>query len=162
MTYIKTELGQRAFKERSPALSTRLRAAFILIDGKRTVPDVLRATAGLGIVEADIAQLLALEFIGKTQGRLPESASASSATSSPAAAVNPSPGHSSQTLPQVLYLRAYPIATQLTAGLGLRGFRLNLAVESASGYQQLVELVPKIREAVGAIKCRPLEEALGL
>ena len=165
MKYMKTEEGQRAFKERAPALSNRLRAAFILIDGKRTGQDVVRATAGLGISEVDIAQLQALGFIAP----VPDT-SATSATATPAPAENaalaagePMPGpHAAQTLPQELYMRAYPIATQLTASLGLRGFRLNLAVESAGGYQQLVELVPRIREAVGAIKCRPLEEALGL
>ncbi|SDP87826.1 hypothetical protein SAMN05216303_108215 [Rhodoferax sp. OV413] len=151
MTYIKTELGQQAFKDRAPAL-IKLRAAFILIDGKRTMQDVLRATAGMGIVETDIAQLLALGYIA-------EDAASESAPSS--AATTPQPP-ASETNPNELYLRGYAIATQLTAGLGLRGFRLNLAVESASGYQQLVELVPKIREVVGADKCRPLEEALGL
>ncbi|MDR7375952.1 hypothetical protein J2X19_000610 [Rhodoferax ferrireducens] len=149
MTYIKTELGQQAFKERAPAL-IKLRAAFILIDGKRTLQDVLRATAGMGIVEADIAQLLALGYI------------AEDAASEPTSAAATPQAHAPQANPNELYLRGYAIATQLTAGLGLRGFRLNLAVESASGYQQLVALVPKIREAVGADKCRPLEEALGL
>ena len=158
MKYMKTELGQRAFKERAPALSTRLRAAFILVDGKRTAQDVVRATAGLGITEADIAQLQTLGFIAEAEaepGDPPASvAEAASAASAPGA---PSASQAAQALPQELYMRAYPIATQLTASLGLRGFRLNLAVESAGGYQQLVELVPRIREAVGAIKCRPLE-----
>jgi len=153
MKYIKTELGQQAFKDRAPAL-IKLRAIFILIDGKRTAEDVLRATAGMGMGEADIAQLLALGYIVETDGAEPEPGSASTTTT-------PQP-QAAQANSNELYLRGYAIATQLTAGLGLRGFRLNLAVESASGYQQLVELVPKIREVVGADKCRPLEEALGL
>ncbi|WHZ13098.1 MAG: putative proline-rich protein [Burkholderiaceae bacterium] len=44
--------------------------------------------------------------------------------------------------------------------MGLRGFRLNLAVEAALGYEQLMQLVPRIRDAVGAEKCRLLERAL--
>jgi hypothetical protein len=171
---MKTELGQRAFKERLPALSTRLRAAFILIDGKRTAQDVVRATAGLGISEADIAQLEALGFIAPApdtgtepaplaaQGATPRATESTHAAPAPAQTPAVKAAHAAQTLPQELYMRAYPIATQLTASLGLRGFRLNLAVESAGGYQQLVELVPRIRDAVGAIKCRPLEDALGL
>nr|WP_315429611.1 hypothetical protein [uncultured Albidiferax sp.] len=149
MTYIKTESGQQAFKDRAPAL-IKLRAAFILIDGKRTVNEVLRATAGMGIGEPEIAQLLALGYIAEDAASEPTSEATTPQTPVP------------QTNPNELYLRGYAIATQLTAGLGLRGFRLNLAVESASGYQQLVELLPKIREVVGADKCRPLEEALGL
>jgi hypothetical protein len=42
----------------------------------------------------------------------------------------------------------------------LRGFRLNLAVEGASGYEQLRDLLPKIRDAVGVEKARELELAL--
>lgn len=58
------------------------------------------------------------------------------------------------------YSRAYPIATRLTAGLGLRGFRLNLAVEAAGDLDKLKELAPKIREAIGSQKFLELENAL--
>jgi hypothetical protein len=58
------------------------------------------------------------------------------------------------------YSRAYPIATRLTAGLGLRGFRLNLAVEAAGDIDKLKELAPKIKEAVGPEKFKELEAAL--
>ena len=54
MILIKTELGQRAFKERTVALTPRQRSAFILFDGKRTVSEVLAATATMGITEQDI------------------------------------------------------------------------------------------------------------
>ncbi|MEO7241827.1 MAG: hypothetical protein ABIW85_02865 [Variovorax sp.] len=63
---------------------------------------------------------------------------------------------------QERYQDAYPIATQLTASLGLRGFRLNLMVEGATTYGQLVQLAPKIRDAVGARRALPLDRALGL
>ena len=61
---------------------------------------------------------------------------------------------------QAHYSKAYPIATRLTAGLGLRGFRLNLAVEAAADLDKLKELAPKIREAVGPEKFLELENAL--
>jgi hypothetical protein len=48
----------------------------------------------------------------------------------------------------------------LTASLGLRGFRLNLSVESASGYDDLLALFPKIQAAVGTEKAARLERAL--
>ena len=64
-------------------------------------------------------------------------------------------------VPQQRYAEAYPIATKLTAGLGLRGVRLNLAVEGATSYEDLLALSPKIRDAVGAEKFAPLAKALG-
>jgi hypothetical protein len=44
--------------------------------------------------------------------------------------------------------------------LGLRGFRLNLAVESAGGYEELLALLPRIKEAAGANACAELERTL--
>lgn len=58
------------------------------------------------------------------------------------------------------YRDAYPIAIEITASLGLRGFRLNLAVEGASGFEELAALAPKIREAVGDAMYARLEKAL--
>ena len=61
---------------------------------------------------------------------------------------------------QARYSKAYPIAIRLTAALGLRGFRLNLAVEGAGNLDKLKELAPKIKEAVGPEKFLELENAL--
>lgn len=58
------------------------------------------------------------------------------------------------------YQKAYPLATQITAKLGLRGFRLNLAVESAQGFEGLVALLPKMRAAVGDEGIKPMVDAL--
>jgi hypothetical protein len=54
------------------------------------------------------------------------------------------------------------MATELTSSLGLRGFRLNLAVEAANSLQQLRALAPKIREALGSDKVSQFEKTLGL
>ena len=156
MTYIKTEAGQQAFKERSAALSVKQRAAFIVFDGKRSVEQVIRATQGMGITAADIDHLLALGFLAPVQE---EARAAATPHESEAAAAVSEPG---SVTAQELYDRAYPIAAQLTASLGLRGFRLNLAVEAAYGYEGLVELFPRIREAVGDAKCELLAQALDL
>jgi hypothetical protein len=78
---------------------------------------------------------------------------AAAAAASPAAAVPAAGGRER-------YQAAYPIATQLTASLGLRGFRLNLAVEAATTYEELAALLPKIRAAVGPDKAQALERAL--
>jgi hypothetical protein len=80
----------------------------------------------------------------------------------PPAAIAPSAAPSPLTVrsAQERYKDAKPLATQITAGLGLRGFRLNLAVESAAGYEDLVALFPKIQAAAGVQVCRALELAL--
>jgi hypothetical protein len=154
MHLIKTEVGQKVFKDRSVQLSSRQRSAFIIFDGKRTVDDVLKATAGLGLTKADIDQMVELGLLAL----LPESVKPAPVLA--AKSLAPLGGMVDLGEAQLRYSRAYPLATQLTAGLGLRGFRLNLAVEAVGSYSQLVALLPKIKEAVGAEKSSELERAL--
>ena|SRR5450830_89908 len=152
MNISKSELGQQAFKSRSALMSARQRSAFILFDGVKSSDQVLAATAGLGISRGDIEHLLELGFL----------LDASMVALDPVAFVPtqaqalPVAGRS----PQERYSAAMPMATQLTASLGLRGFMLNLAVEGASGFDELLKLLPKIQDAVGAKSCRGLEQAL--
>lgn len=141
MILIKTEHGQRVLKDRSVALSPRLRSAFILFDGKRSVDEVLRATTGL--TPEDVASMV-------EQGLL-------IAMAGPAPKV---PKPVSDRSANQRYQDAYLVATELTSGLGLRGFRLNLALEGIKSYEELVELAPRIREAVGPEKYARLEQAL--
>lgn len=147
MILVKTEAGHQALKDRSVPLSPRQRSAFILFDGKRSVDDVL--AAGMGIVREDIDQMVALGVLEPVAGSAAPSAES-------AAPVQGSSGRSKQQR----YKDAYPIATQLTGGLGLKGFRLNLQVEAAAGYDDLLALAPKIRAAVGAEKAAALDKAL--
>ncbi len=159
MSYAKTKAGQQAFRERSALFSARQRAAFILFDGVKSVEQVLAATVGLGVTRPDIEHML-------THGFLKENAvlGASEAALSPLAAPPPAPlrdvAPAITRTPQERYSQGKPLATQLTASLGLRGFMLNLGVESAAGYDDLLALFPKIQSAVGAKKCEALERAL--
>lgn len=155
MIFVKTEAGQQALKERhGTSLSPRQRSAFILFDGKRTVEQVLSATAPMGITMDDVQSML-------DQGLL-HSSSAGGAPAgvngaAPAAGADEQAGARSAT---ERYQEAYPIAIELTAGLGLRGFRLNLAVEGTTGYDELAQLAPRLREAVGEAKYARLGRAL--
>lgn len=156
MIYTKTELGQSAFQDRSIPMTPKQRSAFIMFDGKRTMEEVVNATAGLGVTAEDIGYLLIQGLVAPIPGQMPPAAAA------PAPA--PVSAHNADGTPtlsaQEHYSRAYPIATRLTAGLGLRGFRLNLAVEAAGDIDKLKELAPKIKEAVGPEKFKELEAAL--
>jgi len=151
MILVKTETGQQVLKDRSVPLSPRQRTAFILFDGKRSVDDVI--AAGAGIAREDIDQMVALGLLSPPGGAVAEAPAADSAAET---APKASSGRSSQQR----YTDAYPIATRLTASLGLKGVRLNLQVEGAGGYEDLVALAPKIRAAVGPEKAEPLDRAL--
>ncbi|SDM60044.1 hypothetical protein SAMN05428957_10918 [Oryzisolibacter propanilivorax] len=153
MIFVKTLAGQQALKERqSGALAPRQRPAFILFDGRRSTDEVLAATAAMGITRDDVQAMLERGLLAPVDADALAPVVALEET--PAA---PEAGERSSV---ERYQAAYPIAIELTAGLGLRGFRLNLAVEGTSGYRQLAELAPRIRDAVGEARYARLAGAL--
>ncbi|MGE8319952.1 MAG: hypothetical protein ACN6O3_14485 [Comamonas sp.] len=160
----KTELGAQALKTRDPVLSQRLRAAFILFDGHKSVAQVaaLLPAAGPGALSAEDVQGLLqaglLEAADAVQAAPAAAAPLEDTPTEPATVSSPdplSPAEQSQR-----YMAAYPVASALAADLGLRGFRLQLAVEKAQGYDGLVALLPRLREAIAAPKLQPLEKLL--
>ncbi len=157
MILVKTETGLQVMKNRSVALSPRQRSAFILFDGKRSLEQVLEATAAMGISPVDIEQLVSLGLLCDPAVRsgAPEPFHADTIPAA-LAGLPEAPARA----PQQRYADAYPIAVQLTSSMGLRGARLNLAVEGADSFEQLAALAPRIREAVGPGKFLPLALAL--
>lgn len=168
MIYSKTQLGQSALQKRSVPLTPRQRSAFILFDGKRESHEVLKATAGLGVTPDDVSHLLSLGLLAPAiadtamavPGANADKTGADVSNVPPSAALSVNADGLPTVSAQAHYSKAYPIATRLTARLGLRGFRLNLAVEAAGDIDKLKELAPKIREAVGPEKFLELENAL--
>ena len=190
MIYSKTELGKTALKSRAPILAARHRPAFIMFDGRRSAEEVLKAASGFGFTMVDVEQMLRLGLIeialdqtgSRTDSMLSQhpnssvlpstselsalpsawsfsvNAASQNATLSPAG--TPLVGVAPSLDAQAHFLKAWPIATRLTAKLGLRGFRLNLAVEAAADLAGLKELAPRIKDAVGDEKFRELEIAL--
>ena len=144
------------------------RSALILFDGHRTVRDVLDATGPLGVTTADIDALVSRGLL------LPAEGGTAPAHAAPAVAAAPSrpvttPAPATPAAADGLteqervrrYSIAYPLATALTAKLGFKSFRLNMAVEAAHGYEGLLELMPRIRSATSDARLlRPLEDAL--
>ena len=158
MLLVKTQAGQEALKDRHGGLTSRQRTAFILFDGKRTTADVLAATAAMGIAQADVQAMIDQGLLAPAAGQAAAPVdSASVGEALPALELSDEiSGRSAMER----YQAAYPIATELTSGMGLRGFRLNLAVEGAGSFDDLAALAPKIREAVGDAKFARLEQAL--
>ncbi len=159
MRYLKTEAGQQAFKARSGLFSARQRSAFILFDGVKSIAQVLAATAGLGITQGDIDQMVQHGFLEAGADDVAPVIAVALIAAGATPDVPETPATSDRS-PQERYKDAMPLATKVTAGLGLLGFRLNLAVEAASGYDELLALLPKIKAAAGEKACVALERAL--
>jgi hypothetical protein len=148
MTMVKTDAGVRVLKDRRSGLSPRQRAALILIDGQRSVEDVLAATSAGGITLGDIDRLLELGLVAERF--VPERP-----------AREPEPDFTDSTdAGWDQYLRAYEIATELAAQLGRKDMQLALAVEAAGTLAELDALAPRLRDAVGPVKFARLEAAL--
>jgi hypothetical protein len=169
MIYIKTELGKTALHDKSLGLTPRQRSSFIMFDGKRTADEILKLTLALGVTAVDISRLVELGLLEPTGGGGTANAPAVVSVQESAPEVQSSEAESSfasttdqgpTTGDQAQYAKAYPIAVRLTSNLGLRGFRLNLSVESARDLEALKDLAPKIKEAVGIEKFKELENAL--
>lgn len=166
MLLTKTPAGQLALKDRHGGLTSRQRSAFILFDGHRTLEQVLSATAAMGITMDDVRAMVEQGLLESSDGRaLPAPVAAAAAPSgegsgtSTGSAAAPLAPSSPATLAD-RYQNAYRVATQLTSSAGLRGFRLNLAVEGARNMEELAALAPKIRDLVGDEKYKRLQEAL--
>jgi hypothetical protein len=165
MKHGKTELGKQVFKGSNVSLSIAQRSALILFDGLKEDAAIIQSLAMMGLKQEDIDFLLQQGLIEVADGKaataappaaVAGAANAAAAIASPSGTADPANALSEQEL----YQRAYPIATKLTSGLGLRGFRLNMSVEGAAGYKDLVALSPKIQAAVGDEKYAELARAL--
>lgn len=156
MKFVKTESGQQAFKARSPLFSARQRTAFIMFDGNKSVEQVVAAAAGLGLTQEDVDHMVGHGFLAPAPGEILLAQAQADQAAAQEQVNNSFKNHSAQDR----YKEAKPMATKLTAALGLRGFRLNLAVEAAGGFDELLALLPKIKEAAGAKACAELERTL--
>jgi len=140
MVLVKTFAGQQAFKERDGLLAAvRQRTAFILFDGTRRLNEVLNSISGFGITPADVHSMVEQGLLAPAEELFGKEGSRSA---------------------QQRYLDAYPLAVKLTADMGFRGLKLNLAVEAAKNYEDLAALAPKIRSVVGEQKYLQLMRAL--
>lgn len=174
MRHRKTELGRQTFKERNNSLTPGQRSALILFDGAKDDEVILKALASTGFSHEDIQHLVDKDLIeacddAQSRPGMGNSGFANSgfagmsgfgANSGFPASTQNFPATGTTLSEQDRYKLAYPIATKLTSGLGFRGFRLNLSVESVSSYTELMALAPKIRAAVGDEKFLELYRAL--
>ena len=127
--FAKTELGLRELKERQLNLPLPLRSLLIMIDGQRTVADVLNKTRALGLDERAIEKLAVDGLIA------PKFAARTDAASD---AVEPQ--RSEDEVER--YLRAQQmISDAINRHLGFRGYGLMMRLQKAGNLRDLHELL---------------------
>ena len=189
----KTDKGLEALRVRDPALPQRLRPAFIMFDGSKSVEQVMALLpANNGrlqvledikiLVQQGLLELLRPAPASEVTGWLASPASepqfledtVQAAAEAPQATPTPQPPSRQERQaasrrasasvqvsdPTDRYMKAYAVASVLVSELGLRGFRLQLMLEKAQGYQGLVALLSRMRELIDAKKLRAVEKIL--
>lgn len=137
MAFAKTELGQDVLKNKTIPLSPRQRAMLIMADGKKDEVELLSLTAGIGGTLEDLQGLITQGLVVRVAG-VPKPVAASGP-------VEPAMPTAKQAAD---FQTAYKAGVALTSKLGLRGFRLNLAMESAGTLDELKKLRPQVLEAM--------------
>lgn len=147
MRLAKTERGIQVMRDRSVPLTARQRGAFILCDARHPRDRVLASAKLAGVTEMDIEYLLQTGLVAEVPD--PEELAAQRAN------------ETSRARPPIQrYSEAYPEAIKLSASLGLKGFRLNMAVERATSYEGLCAVAPALKEALGGQRYSRLHKLL--
>lgn len=162
----KTDKGLEALRTRDPALPKRLRTAFILFDGNKNVAQVMQLLPSspaleledvYGLLQSGWLELLNPSLAPQMPARTEPSAATLAATAQKIAA---SAQHPSIHNPSTRYQQAYTLITNSLGEMGLRGFRLQLAIEKADGYEGLVAALPRLRASLDAKKMQQIEKIL--
>jgi hypothetical protein len=150
MPMAKTDEGLKMLKDRRSGLSPRQRTALILVDGQRTLDEVLAATSAAGVTRDDLARLEELGLIAE------QPAAPQPIRTQPA----PAEFLDSSSIGWGRYVRAYGIATELSSELSRKDTELSLAIDAAGSIEELEALAPRIRAAVSPLKFARFEAAL--
>ncbi len=133
--YAKTEEGARELKERKRNLPIALRSVLIMVDGHRTVAEVLERARALRV---DVAMLATLERDGliakrfsAPSGAAPEAASARSATEV-----------------QRFIAAQQQLSNAINQHLGFRGYIMMMRLQRAGNLRDLHDLLPDFAKAL--------------
>jgi hypothetical protein len=136
--YAKTERGLQELKERKLALPVTLRGLLILIDGNRTVAEILVKAHALKL---DQRAMRALERGGLIAKRF----SAPSVQQAEASAAAPEPSRDEVER----YMQAQQmISDAINAHLGFRGYGLMMRLQRAASIRDLHDLLPDFAKAL--------------
>ncbi|MGE5104334.1 MAG: hypothetical protein ACM3NZ_06295 [Betaproteobacteria bacterium] len=135
--YAKTDLGLRELKERTHNLPITLRGLLILIDGNRTVAQLLVKARALNL---DERALRALERGGLIAKRF-------SAPSDAQREASAEPARSQDEVER--YLKAQQMVSDaINAHLGFRGYGLMMRLQKTANIRDLHDLLPEFAKAL--------------
>jgi hypothetical protein len=134
--YAKTEEGGRELKERKRNLPIALRSVLIMVDGHRTVAEVLERAQALRV---DVAALATLERAGLIALRF----SAPSAAESEAASAPRSESEVQQFL-----AAQQQLSNAINQHLGFRGYLMMMRLQRAANLRDLHDLLPDFAKAM--------------
>lgn len=145
MIWTKTAFGRAEIGSRALVHERARRNLFLLIDGVRSQDSLLGSVDGIGL--GDFDQLARLGLIARGSANPPTTsrpASAESPVSRPAA-LQSSESQAGERPPAPGYGHITAKLTQLISSeLGLRGFRLTLAVEKAADLSELEPVAQRV------------------
>lgn len=134
--YAKTELGMRELKERKLNLPIALRSLLIMVDGNRTVADVLDRARALRV---DLKALATLERAGLIALRF----GAPSAGTADAA-----PAPRSEDEVQRFLSAQQQMSDAINRYLGFRGYMMMMRLQRAANLRDLHDLLPDFAQAL--------------
>ena len=135
--YAKTELGVRELKERTVNLPLPLRGLLIMVDGNRTIGDVLAKARMLNLDETALSAL-------ETGGLIAKKFSAPSAAGGSAEAA---PVRTEDEVQR--FLRAQQIMSDATnKHLGFRGYGMMMRLQKTANIRDLRDLLPDFASAL--------------
>lgn len=134
--YAKTDEGVRELKERQRNLPIALRSLLIMIDGNRTVGEVLARARALRV---DASAVAALEREGLIAKRFSAPSAAESHTV---------PAARSEDEVQRFLDAQQQMSDAINANLGFRGYLMMMRLQRASNLRDLHDLVPDLAQAL--------------
>ena len=136
--YAKTEEGVRELKERKRNLPIALRSLLIMVDGSRTVAEVLERAR---VLRVDATALATLERSGLIAKRFSAPSAAESRTEASAAP-------RSEGEVQRFLAAQQQLSNAINEHLGFRGYMLMMRLQRASNLRDLHDLLPDFARAM--------------
>lgn len=170
----KSDMGREEIVTRKYKLAPRMRSLLVLVDGKKSVADLLQQVAGLGLDQASLNELYELGFVEPATTMVTTTRSQSSATTYTDAPRNAAPLAAQEAevavtvrpsapgligAEQLLALQTF-FNTTIKNTLGLRGFTLQLKAERAMSMPDFLDLRQPYFDAVAKSKGNEMAIAL--